>query len=524
VDEYAYWVGGVELNHLDKLSAFEQGVPQFSNYLFLRLINVIHSLRIDVPSGVKVSNALFLAGSLACFALLLKRAGVGAASVALFLLIAFSPAGNSTTYIMPEAAYAFVFAVLFFALWSLPYQRIWGVSLLAVLMAVLTLLKPHGLFIITAFQIALFVWAVLLRRMAFRNWVKLCVVSVAVYGLCVFGFNTVLGPSGPRLHHPNVVGDFYWAMIKDRFTRDRIVAAGTILLVFWDAVLLLFAPSVLFLVGAIWRQLREPSQGMDREAFVSLMLLVSLALISVVVCVIVGDPYGFHFRYVNFIFPCLLVAAFSLRNRASDVNGVAFRWGVAAVWILAAVYFIHRLPKYHFLYIDCPELLFAYGIQPGATFGDFGLGPKGAWMIGVVILSAAGLVGFGRVKWFYVQIGVLCLAFVAAVPNLIHGQAVFSVGTAPYNNAGVAARLLCGPADGDIVGLGTANNFVPLYNSLATVGRAVPLTIFAAPHIPPDAFAKLAPGACALTTEAIGGATPLLVTPVVQLYRKPVGP
>jgi hypothetical protein len=347
---------------------------------------------------------------------------------------------------------------------------------------------------------------------------------MAVYGLCVFGFNTVLAPGGPGLHHANVVGDFYWGVVKAGLSPDRIKASASLLLAYWDAILLLFAPSVLFLAAVIWRQVREPSLEMESEAFVSLMLLVSIAVISLIVCVVVGEPDRIHFRYLSFIFPCLLIASFNLRNRAANVNGIRFRWVVAVAWILAAAYFVYRLPKYRPLYIDAPELLFAYGIRPGAAFGDFGLGPNGAWIIVAVILLASGLAVFSRLQWFHVQLGVLFLAFGVALPNLIHGQAVFSLANAPYNNAGVAARLLCGPADGDIVGLATADRFVPLYNSLATVGRAVPLTITTAPHLASDAFAKLPPGACALTTEGLEGATPLMVTPVVQLFRKPAGP
>ena len=72
---------------------------------------------------------------------------------------------------------------------------------------------------------------------------------------------------------------------------------------------------------------------------------------------------------------------------------------------------------------------------------------------------------------------VLILIFAVANMNAAHWLDVLSNASKGFRGIGDEARAVCGPKENDIVGIGTAEQYIPLYYAAFGVDRAIPLRI-----------------------------------------------
>jgi hypothetical protein len=500
-DEYNFYISGIDLPNLGYLYAVSPNLNRFAVFLYLWVIHAVSVLHLPVSAGVRVVS---VAGWAAATGLLILRGGRiadGRRSWALIALLLVYPTASYATYIMPESLYFAVFGALFALLLARSgaggLYRIWLAG--GAILAVLTSLKPHGVLLFIAFELATIGWQALTGGVRLRKAAGLTAAAAAAYAASLAVIVLLTTPSGLP-HSANVFGPTYTTLIKNSLIAAPWPAIARLTAIYASAVLALFAPTIAFLGARLWSLRRIGTQA-DRAvlmgSFAALFGLLSLAMLVVAVpALLIVDGNRIYLRYMDFLFPCLLALSWRLSAADPAETKPALRWAMAALWCLSGLALILWLPQLRPLPVDAPELFFTYS---SGEFGGFGLGVTVRAFIVLAILSGSALILARRINWLHVQTGVLIAFSVISVWNIGAVQAYWADASAPGRHLGKEARVQCGGARGDIVGLSTPDKFFELYVPLYTVRRAVPLTLM----YPADGMKALmatAPGHCVITT------------------------
>lgn len=519
-DEYTYVARGLALDHLDHLNAIEPSVPSVGNYLFLRAINLLSRAHLPIHGAAKALNvACFGLATLLLGKLLLAKAP-NWRSVAMLALVAFLPIGSYVAYVMPECAYLALFVALFCLLAarsSSASYRVWAAA--GALIGALTLTKAHGLFVLVAFIGATLMWCAVTGRLRPLSALKLSLAAVAAFAATALIGKLVLGPPGAGAGG-DIVGSFYWEMVRQSApTSRKLLTAGGMMAMQVSAVLLMLAPSMAFLVAGVVSERRQPEHDpptTETFSLPALFLLLLLGLIIAVVSVLISaEPTRILLRYVDFIFPCVLVLAWLWFQDKPELDTPRFRLSAAIAWAAGAGFFLFRLPSLRPLAADAPELFFSYS---NGEFGAFGLGAATWWITGGLVAVCALSLLHPKVRWMDAQLVALLVLFPIADFNTLKWQGLWSASQSRLLAIGTAANTACGSGDGDLVAMGSQDNPGDLYTALSGVLRPIPLYVGADAAL--STLAKI-PNACVITSlglkEALGA--PLIAASGFGLYR-----
>ncbi len=517
-DEYVYLVRGVALDGLRRLDVIAPSVPHVGNYLFLRVINMISRTRLPLDVTMKVINVACLVVALHLIGRLVVAKDATWRSTALFVVVVLLPVGSYVAYVMPESLYLMIFIGLFVILVRAPDGRLQGLWAMAgVLIAALSLVKAHGLFVLAAFLGATLAWSIVTGRVSFARALTLIMTAIAAFAVA-----TVLGLAlvAPREAGGDFVGNYYWSMVgRAAPTWSRIWTVAQLAMTQTGAILLLLAPSLTFLTAGVFAE-RRRSGSVERPgnlmSFTGLFLILLIGLIVLAVSfVLSAEPNRIQLRYLNFTFPCVLTLAWIWARANPSLDSRNFRLWAAAIWVLGAGYYLVRLPALWPLPADAPELFFTYH---SGEFGAFGLGST-VWFVTAAVIALCALAMLHpKVRWFDAQLLALLILVPIADFDTIHWQDSWTALQAPLRAIGDVAKARCGRREADIVAFLPFDDPGRLYTALTRVGRAIPVKFD-----PKGGLASLglAPGGCVITSL---GLSPALGPPLAQheelaLYR-----
>jgi phosphoglycerol transferase len=513
IDEYAYLAEGRAFDRLPHLFALEPALAPYDSPLFFRLISTLGALGLPDRPALKLFDLAFALGAVA----LLFRVAAGRgerAPLALLLVLGLYPIGSYAGYFMPESLYIFLFALLaWMTTESAPAPSAGRVLAAAALIAALTLVKQHGLFILLALAAALAVWALCGPPGRRLKGLLLAALLVGAWALLFWAGGRFLAPAGAV----RTVGPLYQDLIgrSIRAAAERPILG--VLANYLGAVLMLAAPSLIFVSWRVLDQLRGRA-ARTGPGFAGLFLLTALGVIGFsVVFIMSGEFQRIHLRYLNFALLALVALAWRLGPREEPAG---FRRAAALAWAAGTLLFLWRSPSFRPMPVDAPELFFAY---TGETLGRFGLGAAAPAFTALVFLGGAAALLTRRARWFELQLGALVLTSVVSIWNLAHWQARESAQFAPYRAVGKAARALCGAGEGDIRAV-SANDPYPavLYQALSVLDREIPVQLVA-PADTAAAAAAVPPRVCLLATDdpSAAGFEQLYAAPGLGLYRRP---
>lgn len=517
-DEYVYLMRGVALDGLKRLDAIAPSVPHIANYLFLRLINVISGTALPVDVTMKVFNVACLVAALHLLGRLIETKDGDWRWAAVFALVVLLPAGSYVAYVMPESLYLMIFVGLFAVLMRSTGVRLHGLWASAgVLIAALTLVKAHGLFVLAAFLGATLVWSIATGRVGLARAFTLILTASAAFAVA-----TALGllALAPKNAGGDFVGAYYWSMVGRGAPHwGRISTVVKLGMTQLAAILLLLAPSLSFLAAGLVAERRRglrPEEVGSLFSFAAwfLVLLIGLIVISVSF-VLSAEPTRIQLRYVNFAFPCILALAWIWGRADPRLDTRKFRLWAAGLWLLAAGYFLVRLPGLWPLPADAPELFFTYH---SGEFGAFGLGSAVGYVTAATVGACALAMISPKVRWFDAQLAGLLVLVLVADFNTVSWQSAWSKLQAPLRRIGDVARADCGRNEADVMAFLPSDDPGRLFTALTRVGRPVPLKIDAKGGL---ASMAVAPAGCVITsldlTAAMG--PPLAQSEELALYR-----
>ena len=387
-DEYTY-------SRFSRLIPFsEANRPGYIYYFIYRSTNYCGEAYL---SCARILNVLFFVAS-APFIYLISLKVVGRKTALLIsLLVLVGPQNTYTAYFMPEALYFLGFWI--FA-WMILFDeqrdryRYWVKAGLA--LAVLSLVKPHALFLIPGFILySLFCEFRLRRATGFhRVLVNLCVfVSVLLLGKFILGF-LIAGPVGVTL----LGSDYSGAANVAASGEGRYVAlakmAAAISVGHVLGLALMSGVAMAILVSGLLRPMSLVSDRSERAelAVFTVLILGGLILLSIVfTAAITGQgPYEtvdrLHLRYYNFALPLLLILSASYASDADQISDNPrdrlVRWCVGVILIvLIIIAVITRLAPFYVNFVDNPDLSGASNKSIAHFYGFLSVSGVLLWML-----------------------------------------------------------------------------------------------------------------------------------------------
>jgi len=461
-DEYWYWMNGASLAHPARLAALHNNAVQPGAPLFERYIHVLTRLGLQVDVWVKLLNLACLAagfGLLACTFRSFGRQGLLLLMVSLFLA-----EGTYAAYVMPECLYFALFSLMVVLARTANGDRsVLAFSSVAIAAALLTLTKSHGLMVFGAFLVAAAVWSL---RQPRERWTAQALALGAA--LVVYMAGVRLGGRALAPADYGAVAKIYFALPAWRsLTLVHLGDDLSRLIIYLSAMGFLFAPSLIHLAFATFKDLARPGAPPSGQALSRLLLLAGLGLVCVVVVVLLDDqPDRIHLRYVSFAFPWVLMLGLEASEQLSPADREALRTPTAIVWLLSGLSFLSVSHWLRPLPVDSPLLFFLYR---NGEFGAFGLGGFALFYGALVAVGAPTLLFLTSWRWTLAQALLLALVTPLAAWNVAHWQHVASADAAALRRLGKEAIAACGRPE-EVEAVGTSTNFVALYTSLAEIG------------------------------------------------------
>jgi hypothetical protein len=488
-DEPLFFITGLSMGDLPAARAMHAAIHPSGALLYpwiIHLLSLSHAA--STVTAVKAFNVACFISAAVLLWMCARPLASGSRPKLLLVYLLAAPLGAYATYTMPECAYALGFAVAFAVLLQCR-RRAWATALVvALLLALLTLIKPHGMMCM-----AVFAFTVLIAPMAEgeapdpRRRIAIAATATAAFGVALVLAQHLLNPADGG-HGADLLGPVYRTELGYMLSPAHLLEGGKVVLAYLCGVCVLLGPAIAVLGFAAVRdrrpQVRFPSLYL-------LLLLGALTLTSAVIFTI--EAQRIHLRYVMFLFAPMLVMAVRAEPER-PARGV--RLLGAGLWLAGALGLAAWLGYYRPLPADASDLFFLDKIGWGAL----GLGERHyALLIGGCGVGAAALF-FTRWRWLHVQLAVLGLFAAFAIPNVwMMEHDVWGEENAGARAVGALARQVCGQAPQDIVALGSTQNFVPLYQSLFVLNRPEPFEI-----LPPPEFSRRLsqawPQACLLTT------------------------
>ena len=376
-----------------------------------------------------------------------------AVTVAAFAIAA--PIHTFTAYFMAEAMYFFLFWIfVWFVLSRLHHDPLQLGGGAGAIVALLTLVKPHGLVVLGAAAAFVLVLAMVRRPIYSFRWLSKVLIAAALGFLVVrFGVGYILaGRQGL-----DIFGAYRGQVTPMANLARSSSRLGRVLQILWGhlgALMLLFSIPIAIAVSYLPR-LAKPAPRPEYPsrpdlAELSLFTIVFLGVLVLFFAKFTADISGaeaarFLSRYYDFAFPlCLIItAAFARDARLALVAGFRSRVIVAVVLAAGMVGAIHSLKGFSLYCADTPELAWV------------SVWPQLVWPLAVlaVLLLAcwlfrARLAAYGFLLVFFPLVAAVA-GFVVTKNGLLANR-----GTA-YDFGSLVARRLITPQDrgkGAVVG------------------------------------------------------------------------
>lgn len=358
-DEYTY-------SKLARLVPFSEAIaPDYLYFAIYRLTSICGD---GFLGCARILNIAFFV-SAAPFIYLLGRKLAGEKTALLISVLSIlGPLNIYTAYFMPEALYFFSFWVFTWFLLNIKQKHgIWHWILIGVFFGLLTLIKPHALFLMPALAIYfLIIHRQQIGRGSNTKFFKYCVVFFAssiatklVIGYIFAGISgvTLFGPTYTSHASTSIENsNRYFALARAAFINIHGHLLGLAVLFSVPISHLLLSSKNFFR-----RQLNQ-SIASNTVLYASLVFFVLLAVTAVFTAsVSTLGPYEtdtrLHMRYYNFAFPLLFLIAVSQLSPESSATRLRSRIIVAFPLGLAILYVIKtRMAPYTPSIIDSPEL------------------------------------------------------------------------------------------------------------------------------------------------------------------------
>lgn len=519
-DELAYLLLGKGLRNVSLVHELAPSVPQLNNFLYLRILHLLDRLGMPLDSAAKLFNVFCISSAnwLLIRHILLKDQHVHV-TLPIFL-ICFFPTTSFAAYIMPEAMYyaGFVFAC-HFLLSDFDPRSVKRLLPSTLLLAALTLIKPHAMMIFGSLIGSLLLFCLFFDRPHAKRYLLLVATITSIYASSVVMLKWILTPTLSASY--DVVGTFYWGMIMrsvPTLARVQEFLSTYALYLSWFGAL--YTP-LLFMglreVASRKSVALEPGQRSVVLCGLFLSLTTTIIL-TVVVYIISFETDRVHFRYVSFIFPVFLTYIFLARS-SDRTDGRLATVVLSLSWLIAIGAATMSLAQFRPLAIDAPEL-FAFYAQ--IEFGQF----APTWIRSAILASLAGfavLVFFRRTTPMAAQFWSLSLVFVISLWNVQGSQTAMNKSPllSGFRDIGTVANLLCGKSRDAITLIGQTNLYVPLAYSLYSIGHPSRFAIIEPGDID-KTVDDVTPSTCLLTTFALPSekATLLFSVPALWLYRR----
>lgn len=390
-DEYTY-------SRFSRLIPFsEANRPGYIYYFIYRVTNYCGEAYL---SCARILNVLFFVASAPFIYLVSLKVAGRKTALLISLLVLVGPQNTYTAYFMPEALYFLGFWI--FA-WMIIFDeqrdryRYWVKAGLA--LSVLSLVKPHALFLIPGFILYSFFCEFRLRgATGFHRFLfNLCVfVSVLLLGKFILGF-LIAGPIGVTLLGSDYSGAANVAAGGEGRYVSLAKMAAAISVGHVLGLALMAGVSLAILVSGLFRPMSLVSDRSDRAelAMFTVLILGGLVLLSIVFsAAITGQgPYEtvdrLHLRYYNFALPLLLILSASYASDASDADRLSdnrtdwlFRWCVGIVLIVLIIIAVTtRLAPFYVNFVDNPDLSGASNKSIAHFYGFLSVSGVLVWML-----------------------------------------------------------------------------------------------------------------------------------------------
>lgn len=489
-DEVLFFVTGLSIGRLPEAQAMHAAIHPSKALLYEWVIHFLSLTPAPIVAAIKTFNLACIVGAAVLLCLYSRGARLAAPRPSLLVYALFAPICSYVCYTTPECFYAFVFAVSFCLMlteWKNDFVK-W-VSV-AVVLAVLSLIKPHGMMCFLVFEIVTLLSPVILC-VSWGRALLLAAAAAAAYAV-------VLGLGGKILYpvqtaqSVDLLGPVYRAELVSIFAHG-LWAMIKLVLAYFCGVLTLLGPAIVVLVACLKPKDADGAE-IGRLRFAALLVLLLTAMLAgVAAMTFVTEAVRMHLRYVAFLFLPILVTASALMTLRGEPSRTV-RTVAGAVWLVGVVGMALWLSYYRPLPDDSPDLFFLYK----GEFGPFGLGRwTYLFLIAPPVIGSAALV-WSKVKLLHVQLAVLALFSVVAIANTAQWEKVFSLQSAGFRQLGDLASTRCGKGKDDVIAVGTPDAFVPLYNAIYQLHRPAPFLVDS-PSDAEDVIARSVPGQCILT-------------------------
>lgn len=348
-DEIIY---SMESRHLDLSTA------TYPVFLYLSTFSLAHTSGSGFLESARHMNALQIALALPFLYMTARHYVSPGWSCALVLIVAFSPITTYAAYFMPDTMFFSTFFVYAWfcltrhSLGALRYGA--GVGILA---ALLTLVKPHGLFLFAAFLVAQSLYALINRSPGvLKEWLRISLVSTLFFVLIRSGAGYILSGSIGLFGAYSVLSPTSWDHSKfiAALSLGLILAKGHAV-----AITAILGPCLL----AIFLPVSE-NQNYKKILFLRVFISCSFFLmfaIAILFSMRIADGAPFpdsmrlHMRYYNYMFPFFYIL---LASHANNIKSPPkWAWVIIVPFAIAALSLtLNSLNGYISLPLDAPEL------------------------------------------------------------------------------------------------------------------------------------------------------------------------
>lgn len=363
VDEYTYDLGSRLVNIGDAATP---------NYLFKLVFRSTSICGAGWLECGKLINIIFYVSSIPLIYLIAKKITSKNNALIVAVLSMLSPISTYTSYFMPESMYFFFFWVLMLGLVGVDsLDATYRILLIAILLGLLSLIKPHAFFLI----FPIFIYGIYINYSKKKNIFYWAVkfICLVIFGITLTKFFIAYYFSGKEGlsffgKSYNGVGSFIFsyafASASNFFEVFNLLF--TQIIGHWLALSIIFGPALCVSIGALLspkNERRNSDLAVSYEGMQKNFAALTLIMVCCMTCVSASFTAGLgvqtlseasrlHMRYYNFILPLILIAGtINSDNLFKQRALLAIPFICAVLYALATTYSI-LIPNY----VDGPEM------------------------------------------------------------------------------------------------------------------------------------------------------------------------
>ncbi len=318
-------------------------------------------------SCIKIFNVIFYSAATIFFFLACKKYISEKLALLASIYFALMPFNSYTAYFMPEILYLLIFWVFILFFQNRDHEKYVSSISIGFILGILSLVKPHSLFILAAYFIYLCSEFINSDKKYF--YVRSFITCIATFFAIKFLFSfLVAGKSGLVIFGSNynkVTPDFLSLSYKEYL--NLITLFFQAFAYNWLSIFTIYSFPLLVLTAHIFyakKNTKENEHLKDfRFYFILLFVLVFItSLFSASIIAFGSDMYGsisrVYFRYYSFCFPLLIFFVFGLKNYRDNLFTFNFKVILGSLFLCLFLYSFHlHLNYYQQDLVDSPDLL-----------------------------------------------------------------------------------------------------------------------------------------------------------------------